>query len=68
MTGIVPKFSRTPGGVSATGPKLGQHTRAVLADLAGVDASAFQVLLDSGLVSEPRPTEQTRRQVMAEDD
>ena len=68
MTGIVPKFSRTPGGVSATGPELGQHTRAVLADLAGVDASAFQVLLDSGLVTEPQPTEQTRRQVMADDD
>jgi formyl-CoA transferase len=67
MTGIVPKFSRTPGGVSATGPKLGQHTRDVLADLAGVDAPAFQVLLDSGLVTEPQPTEQTRQHVMADD-
>jgi formyl-CoA transferase len=68
MTGIVPKFSRTPGGVAATGPKLGEHTRPVLAELAGVDAPAFQVLLSSGLVTEPQPTEQTRRQVMADDD
>src|SRR6185437_15436010 len=30
MIGVVPKFSRTPGGVAATGPSLGEHTREVL--------------------------------------
>jgi formyl-CoA transferase len=53
MTGIVPKFSRTPGGVSSTGPKLGEHSRHILAELAGVDAQQFQALLDAGLVTEP---------------
>jgi formyl-CoA transferase/succinyl-CoA--D-citramalate CoA-transferase len=53
MNGIVPKFSRTPGEVKTTGPRLGEHTRSVLADLAGVTAKDFGVLLDQGLVAEP---------------
>jgi formyl-CoA transferase len=53
MTGIVPKFSRTPGGVTSTGPKLGEHSRHILGEFAGVDAQQFQILLDAGLVTQP---------------
>jgi formyl-CoA transferase/succinyl-CoA--D-citramalate CoA-transferase len=38
MAGVVPKFSRTPGGVVDAGPSLGEHTAAVLAGLAGLGA------------------------------
>ena len=34
ITGIVPKFSRTPGAVRDVGPDLGEHTTEVLAELA----------------------------------
>jgi formyl-CoA transferase/succinyl-CoA--D-citramalate CoA-transferase len=40
MTGIVPKFSRTPGEVTSVGPSLGAHTDEVLAGLAGLDDDA----------------------------
>jgi crotonobetainyl-CoA:carnitine CoA-transferase CaiB-like acyl-CoA transferase len=53
MTGIVPKFSRTPGRVAATGPKLGEHTRAVLADLADISTQECQALCRAGLAAEP---------------
>ena len=36
MAGVVPKLSRTPGSVRAVGPALGEHTDAVLRDLAGL--------------------------------
>jgi formyl-CoA transferase/succinyl-CoA--D-citramalate CoA-transferase len=37
MTGVVPRFSATPGTIRHPGPRLGQHTDEVLADLLGVD-------------------------------
>ncbi|WP_433085758.1 CaiB/BaiF CoA transferase family protein [Dactylosporangium sp. CA-052675] len=52
MAGIVPKFSRTPGEVAAVGPRLGQHTRSVLGELAGVDDEAWKDLLTRGVVAE----------------
>jgi formyl-CoA transferase/succinyl-CoA--D-citramalate CoA-transferase len=51
MAGIVPKFSRTPGAVDAVGPRLGQHTHAVLAELAGVDPDTWADLLARGIVA-----------------
>jgi formyl-CoA transferase len=51
MAGIVPKFSRTPGAVADVGPRLGQHTRAVLGELAGVDEPAWNDLLSRGVVA-----------------
>lgn len=36
MSGVVPKFSQTPGGVETTGPPLGAHTREVLSEIAGL--------------------------------
>ncbi|MEU0561700.1 CoA transferase [Dactylosporangium sp. NPDC006015] len=52
MAGIVPKFSRTPGEVSAVGPRLGEHTRAVLDELAGVDDKTWDDLLQRGIVAQ----------------
>ena len=52
MAGIVPKFSRTPGEVSTVGPRLGEHTRAVLSELAGVDDGTWDDLLKHGIVAQ----------------
>jgi crotonobetainyl-CoA:carnitine CoA-transferase CaiB-like acyl-CoA transferase len=34
MTGVVPRFGRTPGSVRDVGPALGEHDEAVRAELA----------------------------------
>ena len=34
MTGIVPRFSRTPGHVRDVGPDLGEHTEEVVGEIA----------------------------------
>jgi formyl-CoA transferase len=36
MTGIVPRFTATPGTIRHPGPRLGEHTAEVLAEL-GID-------------------------------
>jgi crotonobetainyl-CoA:carnitine CoA-transferase CaiB-like acyl-CoA transferase len=41
MPGVVPKLSRTPGGVRTSGPDLGADTAAVLGQLLGLDAAAI---------------------------
>lgn len=50
MAGVVPKFSGTPGSVRQAGPRLGEHTRSVLREYAGVDDAAFDALEMRGLV------------------
>jgi crotonobetainyl-CoA:carnitine CoA-transferase CaiB-like acyl-CoA transferase len=50
MAGIVPKFSRTPGAVRHVGPALGEHTAAVLTELAGVAPSELDALRAAGIV------------------
>lgn len=50
-TGVVPKFSRSPGSVEHAGPPLGEHTRQALRDLAGVDDDEFHALADAGVVA-----------------
>lgn len=50
MNGIVPKFSRTPGTVLQTGPKLGAHTQQVLADVAGMTKDEIQALAADGAI------------------
>lgn len=54
MAGIVPKFTRTPGAVAACGPPLGEHTREVLRDYAGVDDPEWTDLVEAGLVGTSR--------------
>jgi formyl-CoA transferase/succinyl-CoA--D-citramalate CoA-transferase len=51
MTGVVPKFSQSPGGVRTTGAPLGAHTREVLADLADVQADELAELEAAGVIS-----------------
>ena len=50
VTGPPIKFSDTPGQASAGAPKLGEHTRAVLADLLELDAGAIEQLAAQGVI------------------
>ena len=50
MSGVVPKFSRTPGGIGWTGPELGEHADAVLAEVAGVRSDELATLREAGVV------------------
>jgi len=50
VPGIVPKLSATPGGFTAGGPALGQHTDAVLRSL-GYDDQRIATLRKSGTVA-----------------
>ena len=38
MTGIVPRFTATPGAIRHPGARLGEHTDEVLTELLGLDA------------------------------
>ena len=51
MPGVVPKFSRTPGDVADVGPRLGEHTKVVLRELAGVGDAEWSTLVTSGTVA-----------------
>ncbi len=51
MPGVVPKFSRTPGVIGDVGPELGEHTRDVLAGLAGVRDAEWSALVSAGVVA-----------------
>ena len=50
MPGIVPKLSETPGEVHWQGPKLGEHTNAIL-EMLGLEPSAIAALREQGAVS-----------------
>jgi formyl-CoA transferase/succinyl-CoA--D-citramalate CoA-transferase len=50
MSGVVPKFSRTPGGVRSAGPRLGADTDAALRELAGVSDAEVERLRTGGVV------------------
>jgi formyl-CoA transferase len=49
IPGIVPKLSNTPGGTRWLGPKLGEHTREVLATI-GIAGAEFERLCSSGVL------------------
>ena len=51
MPGVVPKFSRTPGGIADVGPRLGEHTEPVLRELAGVEDAEWSSLVAEGTVA-----------------
>ena len=51
MTGVVPKLSRTPGAVRNVGPALGEHTDAVLRELAAVTDDELAALRAAGVVA-----------------
>ena len=50
MNGVVPKFSRTPGDVATTGPRLGEHTIEVLTRLAAASEDELQSLAGDGVI------------------
>jgi crotonobetainyl-CoA:carnitine CoA-transferase CaiB-like acyl-CoA transferase len=54
MTGVVPKFSATPGAVRTTGAPLGAHTREVLAELAGTSDEELEALQAKGVIAVTR--------------
>ena len=49
------KLSRTPGGVHGTSPDMGQDSRALLAELLGLDAAALEELVGREVVWDERP-------------
>src|SRR3954451_12805697 len=50
MTGIVPRFTRTPGAVRHTGQPLGRDTETVLRDVAGCTQDELDELAKAGLI------------------
>lgn len=50
MQNVFPRLSETPGGIATTGPKLGEHTRAVLHDWLGYDAATIDRLSDAQVI------------------
>jgi len=48
VTGVPVRLSDTPGAVRTPPPRLGEHTRAVLAEVLGLDASAVDELVGKG--------------------
>lgn len=49
LPGVVPKFSRNPGGIRSAGPVLGEHTEDVLTGL-GLAAEEIAGLRDKGVI------------------
>jgi formyl-CoA transferase/succinyl-CoA--D-citramalate CoA-transferase len=52
MTGIVPRFTATPGTIRHPGPRLGEHTDEVLRELLGIDAAELDDLRAAGVTAE----------------
>jgi succinyl-CoA---D-citramalate CoA-transferase len=50
MTGVVPRFDGTPGGIRHPGPALGADTRDVLRQVAGLDDDELSALDRAGLI------------------
>ncbi|HEX8952883.1 MAG TPA: CoA transferase, partial [Polyangia bacterium] len=48
VTGVPVRLSDTPGAVRTPPPRLGEHTRAVLAEVLGLDAAAVDALVGEG--------------------
>jgi formyl-CoA transferase len=50
MPAILPRFSRTPGQVRSTGPRLGEHNAAIYGGLLGLTDGEIDVLRSHGVV------------------
>jgi formyl-CoA transferase len=50
MTGVVPRFTKTPGTIRHTGPTLGEHTDAVLREVLGMGCDEITSLRADGAV------------------
>jgi formyl-CoA transferase/succinyl-CoA--D-citramalate CoA-transferase len=53
MTGVVPRFTGTPGSIRHPGPRLGQHTVVVLAVVLGLHTAAIDELRATGAGPQP---------------
>ena len=53
MTGVVPRFTATPGTIRHAGPRLGEHTEEVLADILGLRPAVIDELRATGAVGVP---------------
>ena len=51
MQNVVPKLSATPGSISWSGPRLGEHNDEVLGSILGLDADAINQLRAEGIVT-----------------
>ena len=51
MTGIVPRFTDTPGTIRHPGPRLGAHTEEVLTEVLGLDPAAIDELRSTGVIA-----------------
>jgi formyl-CoA transferase/succinyl-CoA--D-citramalate CoA-transferase len=51
MTGVVPRFTQTPGTIRHAGPSLGEHTDAVLREVIGLDDREIASLRSTGAVA-----------------
>ncbi len=49
MTGVVPRFTATPGSIRHPGPALGEHTDEVLTELLGLEPDALAELHATGI-------------------
>ena len=47
---VVPKLTRTPGGIDFLGPTLGQHNQEILGDLLGIGAEEQAALREKGVI------------------
>jgi formyl-CoA transferase/succinyl-CoA--D-citramalate CoA-transferase len=52
MTGIVPRFTGTPGAIRHPGPRLGEHTDEVLTELLGIEPAVIDELRADGIIGE----------------
>jgi succinyl-CoA---D-citramalate CoA-transferase len=55
MTGVVPRFTATPGAIRHAGPRLGEHTDEVLGELLGLSPADLDDLHADGVVAGERP-------------
>jgi formyl-CoA transferase/CoA:oxalate CoA-transferase len=51
VTGVPVRLSETPGALRTPPPRLGEHTRALLGELCGLDAAALDALAAKGVIS-----------------
>jgi formyl-CoA transferase len=61
MHHVVPRFSGTPGSIRTRAPALGEHNRAVLAEL-GIEGADYAKLLADGVVREGAPEGNTNEE------
>jgi len=60
MHHVVPRMSGTPGAIRSPAPHIGEHNRALLAEI-GVDDAAYAKLVDAGVVCEHAPPARNKR-------